>query len=198
MQYIYIVSNGSGFVKIGISQNPKRRSKEISWANENGVEVIYQSKQAVSNARKIERIIHKKYHKLKKHSEWFKVDDIQSLIQFIEKCVAEQGVFKTTKKCSKENIFAEYISSLQNERNELSKRNKDAENENNEIFLFARFLNGAIEKTKSEYAMLICEFAQNREDVENLERLVASLIGIGWGYEQIKTFLFENATKKLE
>ena len=198
MQYIYIASNGSGFVKIGISQNPKRRSKEISWANENGVEVIYQSNQAVSNARKIERIIHKKYHKLKKHSEWFKVEDIQSLIQFIEKCVAEKGVLKTGEKSSKGNIFADYISSLQNEKNELLKRNKDAKKENNEIFLFARFLNGAIEKTKSEYAMLIYEFAKSKEDVENLERLVASLIGIGWGYEQIKTFLLENATKKLE
>ena len=39
---------------------------------------------------------------------------------------------------------------------------------------------------------------EDLKDVENLERLVASLIGIGWGYEQIKTFLFENATKKLE
>ena len=198
MQYIYIASNGSGFVKIGISQNPERRSKEISWANENGVEVIYQSKQAVSNARKIERIIHKKYHRLKKHSEWFKVEDIQSLIQFIEKCVAEQGVFKTVKKGNKDNIFAEYISSLQDEKSERAKRNREAEKENKDIFLFARFLNGAVEKTKSEYAMLICKFAKDKNEVENLERIVASLIGIGWGYEQIKTFLFENATKKLE
>lgn len=39
---------------------------------------------------------------------------------------------------------------------------------------------------------------ENLRDVENLERLVASLIGLGWGYEQIKAFLIENTTKKLE
>ena len=35
------------------------------------------------------------------------------------------------------------------------------------------------------------------EDVKNLEHLTASLISIGWGYEQIKTFLIENVAKKL-
>ena len=42
-------------------------------------------------------------------------------------------------------------------------------------------------------------FAEEQlRDVENLERLAASLIGIGWGYEQIKAFLMEHATKRLE
>ena len=34
-------------------------------------------------------------------------------------------------------------------------------------------------------------------DVENLERLTAGLINLGWGYTQIKNFLIENVTKKM-
>ena len=34
-------------------------------------------------------------------------------------------------------------------------------------------------------------------DVENLERLTAGLINLGWGYEQIKTFLSENVLQKM-
>ncbi|MBR1397711.1 MAG: hypothetical protein IJ563_09300 [Selenomonadaceae bacterium] len=39
--------------------------------------------------------------------------------------------------------------------------------------------------------------ADELAEVENLERLTAGLINIGWGYEQIKTFLEENAKKKI-
>lgn len=41
----------------------------------------------------------------------------------------------------------------------------------------------------------------NKDDlseVENLERLTAGLINLGWGYEQIKNFLNENVPKKME
>ena len=34
-------------------------------------------------------------------------------------------------------------------------------------------------------------------EVENLERLTAGLINLGWGYEQIKIFLNENVHKKM-
>lgn len=34
-------------------------------------------------------------------------------------------------------------------------------------------------------------------DVENIERLIAGLINLGWGYEQIKIFLIENVPKKM-
>ena len=39
--------------------------------------------------------------------------------------------------------------------------------------------------------------ADELADVENLERLTAGLINLGWGYEQIKNFLFENVPKKM-
>ena len=38
---------------------------------------------------------------------------------------------------------------------------------------------------------------ENLANVENLERLTAGLINLGWGYDQIKTFLSENVTQKL-
>lgn len=34
-------------------------------------------------------------------------------------------------------------------------------------------------------------------EVETLERLISSLINYGWGYEQIKFFVMENATKRI-
>lgn len=39
--------------------------------------------------------------------------------------------------------------------------------------------------------------ADELAEVETLERLVSSLINYGWGYEQIKTFVSENATKRI-
>jgi hypothetical protein len=40
--------------------------------------------------------------------------------------------------------------------------------------------------------------ADELAEVDTLERLISSLINYGWGYEQIKTFVTENATKRLE
>lgn len=42
-----------------------------------------------------------------------------------------------------------------------------------------------------------CLPEEDLREVENMERLVAGLLGLGWGYEQIKKFLVENATKKI-
>jgi Rha family phage regulatory protein len=39
--------------------------------------------------------------------------------------------------------------------------------------------------------------ADELAEVETLERLVSSLINYGWGYEQIKAFVMENATKRI-
>jgi hypothetical protein len=39
--------------------------------------------------------------------------------------------------------------------------------------------------------------ADELAEVETLERLVSSLINYGWGYEQIKAFVTENATRRI-
>lgn len=39
--------------------------------------------------------------------------------------------------------------------------------------------------------------ADELAEVETLERLISSLINYGWGYEQIKSFVTENATKRI-
>lgn len=39
--------------------------------------------------------------------------------------------------------------------------------------------------------------ADELADIENLERLTAGLINLGWGYDQIKNFLIENVPKKM-
>ena len=39
--------------------------------------------------------------------------------------------------------------------------------------------------------------ADELAEVETLERLISSLINYGWGYEQIKSFVMENATKRI-
>ncbi len=39
--------------------------------------------------------------------------------------------------------------------------------------------------------------ADELAEVETLERLISSLINYGWGYEQIKNFVSENATKRI-
>lgn len=70
--------------------------------------------------------------------------------------------------------------------------------------IYKVLFNSTVQELREQYKVQGKETLRDRlseedlKDVENLERLVASLIGIGWGYEQIKTFLFENATKKLE
>jgi Rha family phage regulatory protein len=39
--------------------------------------------------------------------------------------------------------------------------------------------------------------ADELAEVETLERLISSLINYGWGYEQVKSFVLENATKRI-
>ena len=40
--------------------------------------------------------------------------------------------------------------------------------------------------------------ADELAEVDTLERLISSLINYGWGYERIKTFVTENAAKRIE
>ena len=70
--------------------------------------------------------------------------------------------------------------------------------------LFYKILFGKTAKElKAEFkiqkAESVREFLTKDElaEVENLERLTAGLINLGWGYEQIKNFLNENVYKEI-
>ena len=40
-QYMYIISNDKGYIKVGISKNPKRRLKQLQTGNQNKLTLLF-------------------------------------------------------------------------------------------------------------------------------------------------------------
>ena len=70
--YVYIMRIHD-YCKIGISDNPKRRERQINTLSPYKVEEGFVSCW-FADPSQVESFLHKKYMKYNKHGEWFKID----------------------------------------------------------------------------------------------------------------------------
>ena len=60
-QYMYIISNDKGYIKVGISKNPKRRLKQLQTGNQNKLTLLFTEEFECERDHllKIEKLVHK-------------------------------------------------------------------------------------------------------------------------------------------
>ncbi|MBO4622301.1 MAG: GIY-YIG nuclease family protein [Bacilli bacterium] len=89
--YIYIISNDLGYIKVGVSNNPERRVKQLQTGNEHKLTLLF--KEEFNCTRKhllsIEKDLHKQLRSMSTRcvGEWFfldkyKMDSIKNTIIF--------------------------------------------------------------------------------------------------------------------
>lgn len=87
--FVYIISEGTEFFKIGWASNVKQRLKDLQIANPRRLQIV---KQIQSTNKKDEKIIHYKYHDKKVRGEWFELDssDIEEIEEYLKNISNEE------------------------------------------------------------------------------------------------------------
>lgn len=89
--YIYIISNDLGYIKVGVSKNPNRRVKQLQTGNEHKLTLLFMEEFRCERKHLlcIEKEIHKNLKQMatKCVGEWFyldtyKLDSIKNIITF--------------------------------------------------------------------------------------------------------------------
>ena len=89
--YIYIISNEQGYIKVGVSKNPERRVKQLQTGNEHKLTLLFKEEFDCTRSHllKIEKDLHKQLRQMstKCVGEWFfldkyKMDSIKNTIIF--------------------------------------------------------------------------------------------------------------------
>ena len=79
--YVYIISDGTGYIKVGISANPENRKKQLQTSNPNKLEILFTEEFECNRNHllKIERNIHRELKQIAKHmkGEWFYIEESQ-------------------------------------------------------------------------------------------------------------------------
>lgn len=219
-QSIYLIRDTQGGVKIGISKNPMERLKILSCGLSGNLELVYTS-QKILNARTIELILHNCFRDSKIKGEWFMLSNLQKVVSKIDNLVAEYGIFSEEPKQKTQHIFTDKLNKLKVLAYDCHQKVVSEQEENNNIFEFISYLNGqensgcyvkliykalfgkSFNELKREYGVKPKESirdyltSEQLKEVESMEMLVSSLINCGWGYEQIKQFVNENALLKI-
>lgn len=86
-QQVYLMKNSLGLFKVGISNNPGKRCRDISNSSGFPVEVV--KVWSALNARRTERQLHNHYADLRKNGEWFDFSGIA--LQDVFSCVVLHG-----------------------------------------------------------------------------------------------------------
>lgn len=77
-QYMYIISNDKGYIKVGISKNPEIRLKQLQTGNQNKLTLLFTEEFECERDHllKIEKLVHKDLKSFKSDSvgEWFKIN----------------------------------------------------------------------------------------------------------------------------
>jgi hypothetical protein len=73
MKKIYIIGHETAF-KIGFSEHPEQRLKEIQTGNENQLEILFEMER--KDACQLEKHLHRKFGKSRKMGEWFDRDTV--------------------------------------------------------------------------------------------------------------------------
>ncbi len=88
--YLYIGYDGTGYFKIGITDNPKRRYKQIKTANPT---FVYLWIFSVNFPQVLEAELHSKFYNKKVQGEWFQLSssDLESIANRIHKDIFGEG-----------------------------------------------------------------------------------------------------------
>lgn len=105
LQCVYLISDGKGHYKIGTSNEPYIRMKTLEIGNPHKLKVLFIS-DPISNAAKIEHMLHREYTSNNLKGEWFKFNEIQDVISNIKKLVSLLGN-KSEKKQDREITWNE-------------------------------------------------------------------------------------------
>ncbi len=77
--YIYIISNDQGYIKVGVSKQPNKRLKQLQTGNEHKLTLLFTEEFECSRKQvlRIEKLIHKELRRLttKMVGEWFKLNE---------------------------------------------------------------------------------------------------------------------------
>lgn len=90
--YIYIIINDLGYVKIGVSKNPNQRLKQLQTGNQSKLSLLFTEEFECDRKHllDIENYIHKNCSYLCKRvkGEWFNIeqDNIEDLCRFVTYC----------------------------------------------------------------------------------------------------------------
>lgn len=219
LQSVYLIKSADGNVKIGISQNPDARLKELHVGNSSNMQLLYESK-PIYNAPKIEHMLHKKYMKQHVSGEWFKINDIPTLTEQIEEAIKTHGKFKKVVDPRGQEVhdaMKAHIAFLNSKADEMRDKAESEKQSNDYALNFSRCICGAVPEEKSFYTKLIYKMifgksldelkidfnvkekesirehmtAEQLQEVESLEMLISGLINIGMSYQEIKQFVEE-------
>lgn len=93
---IYLIKSlNEGLYKIGVSNRPNNRLKEVQTGNPSPVGIVhlYESE----NAYKIESVLHNRYSHYNTHGEWFELS-IKEEVSFLETCANIEKMILDLKK----------------------------------------------------------------------------------------------------
>lgn len=89
--YVYIISDNMGYIKVGISKKPEKRLKQLQTGNMNILQLVFKEEFECKRDHllKIEKLIHREIARKAKHmkGEWFLIDlnqieEIKNIIRY--------------------------------------------------------------------------------------------------------------------
>lgn len=87
MSNIYVIASSKtnlGPVKIGISDNPEKRMKQLQTAFPEKLEIKYiEPFETKIKARELEKFLHKDISHLRSHGEWFSIS-VEEAIRYVQ------------------------------------------------------------------------------------------------------------------
>lgn len=79
--YIYIIGNEKGYIKVGVSKHPEKRIKQLQTGNAQKLTLLFTEEFECSRKHllHIENAIHKQLKQMAKHceGEWFEIDEFK-------------------------------------------------------------------------------------------------------------------------
>ena len=81
MSYLYVIGSTEKPYKIGITNNPDRRLKNIQTGHPKKLKIHYKEEIPDSQVRLLEQNIHRVIKRYQSHGEWFDIDLEQAIAE---------------------------------------------------------------------------------------------------------------------
>lgn len=80
--YIYFITDGIGHIKIGVTDAPERRIKQLQTGNANFLEIIFQIEtDSMEEAYEVEALLHEMFSDNRINGEWFEEKPVIKLLK---------------------------------------------------------------------------------------------------------------------
>lgn len=179
MGKVYIMEC-NGFYKVGVSQDVKKRQKQLQTGNGKEIKILYSSNECI-NAFEVENLIHKKYKLYQTIGEWFKCnfETISSMIATIEEFIEYKSECKNVNENYKKIPFTDSIKAWEFEKLLIDKENNDIEQLTFDILTGTR---------KSELSKLIVK-THGESKFMNYCKVIDMLFQRGFKYDNVVDFI---------